>query len=68
PRQHAQAAAPPGAAPRQESPGDLCEVRGQPHRPRALELAAAGGPHQLLVDGQWGWPAELAPAETDDHR
>ena len=25
-------------------------------------------PHQLLVDGQWVWPAELAPAQTDDPR
>jgi magnesium chelatase family protein len=49
PRQHAQAAAPAGAPPRQESPGDLCEVRGQPHGRRALELAAAGGHHLLLV-------------------
>ena len=25
-------------------------------------------PHQLLVDGQWGWPAEFAPAQTDGDR
>ncbi len=25
-------------------------------------------PHQLLVDGQWGWPAEFAPPPTDGGR
>ncbi len=49
PRQHAQVAATAGAPARQESPGDLAEVRGQPHGRRALELAAAGGHHLLLV-------------------
>ncbi|MEB3360852.1 MAG: YifB family Mg chelatase-like AAA ATPase [Synechococcaceae cyanobacterium] len=49
PRQHPQAVAPTDTPARLESPGDLAEVRGQPHGRRALELAAAGGHHLLLV-------------------
>ena len=49
PRQHPLAVAATGAPARLESPGDLAEVRGQPHGRRALELAAAGGHHLLLV-------------------
>ncbi len=49
PRQHAQAVDRARSTTRQEGPGDLAEVRGQPHGRRALELAAAGGHHLLLV-------------------
>ncbi|MEB3167250.1 MAG: YifB family Mg chelatase-like AAA ATPase [Synechococcaceae cyanobacterium] len=48
-RQRARTASPAIAPPPQEGAGDLAEIRGQPHGRRALELAAAGGHHLLLV-------------------
>jgi magnesium chelatase family protein len=48
-RQQAQPAAAATALTRPEVAGDLAEIRGQPHGRRALELAAAGGHHLLLV-------------------
>ncbi len=44
-------ARPPGPAAHPQGAGspDLAEVRGQPHGRRALEIAAAGGHHLLLV-------------------
>lgn len=45
---------PPGRVPREVALArDLCEVRGQPHAKRALEIAAAGG-HNLLLVGPPG--------------
>ncbi len=43
----------PGQAAALEEPTDLCEVRGQEHAKRALEIAAAGG-HNLLMMGPPG--------------
>lgn len=43
------AALPPAAAPRERAGPDLAEVRGAAHGRRALEIAAAGGHHLLLV-------------------
>ena len=48
-RQQAQAASAEVDPPRPDGSGDLAEIRGQPHGRRALELAAAGGHHLLLV-------------------
>ena len=42
-------AAPPAPSPRERAGPDLAEVRGASHGRRALEIAAAGGHHLLLV-------------------
>jgi len=55
-------------------PGDLADVRGQPHARRALEIAAAGG-HHLLLCGSPGsgktllasrLPGLLPPLDQDE--
>jgi len=55
-------APPPEGAPDGEPDHDLCEIRGQEGARRALEIAAAGGHHMLLVGSPGAGKTMLARA------